>query len=56
MKVTIALIGIAAVAQAQEVYITTTGYTARPQCTLPPAASPKYYFQPFSFTLNETVR
>ncbi|KAI0515464.1 glycoside hydrolase [Xylaria bambusicola] len=37
--------------QAQQVFITTTGHT----CT-PSAVSPSYYFQPFSFTLNDTVR
>nr|ATQ35962.1 beta-glucosidase [Talaromyces piceae] len=55
MKSTLALAAIAAAVQAQEVYITTTGYETRPQCTQPPA-TPSYRFQPFSFTLNETVR
>ncbi|KAJ5219544.1 CAZyme family GH1 [Penicillium chermesinum] len=40
---------------AQEVYITKTGGSARPHCTAP-IDSPSYFFQPFSFTLNETVR
>ncbi|KAH8689973.1 beta-glucosidase [Talaromyces proteolyticus] len=55
MKTTVTLAVIAAGVQAQEVYFTTTGYTARPQCTQPPA-TPSYRFQPFSYTLNETVR
>jgi hypothetical protein len=42
-------------AEAQQLYITTTGYPDRPQCTKP-ATSPEYYFHPFSYTLNETVR
>ncbi|EAU37619.1 hypothetical protein ATEG_02657 [Aspergillus terreus NIH2624] len=46
---------LAACAQAQQLYITTTGYDERPQCTQP-AASPEYYFQPFSYSMNETVR
>ncbi|KAL5356326.1 glycoside hydrolase superfamily [Aspergillus floccosus] len=46
---------LAACAQAQQLYITTTGYDERPQCTQL-AASPEYYFQPFSYTMNETVR
>ncbi|KAJ5301270.1 hypothetical protein PENANT_c023G02248 [Penicillium antarcticum] len=40
--------------KAQELYLTTTGYAARPQCTK--QSNPKYHFQPFSYTLNETVR
>jgi hypothetical protein len=42
-------------AEAQQLYITTTGFPDRPQCTQP-ASSPEYHFQPFSYTLNETVR
>ncbi|CAG7924807.1 unnamed protein product [Penicillium olsonii] len=43
-------------AEAQELYLTTTGYSARPQCTESSALTPHYRFQPFSYTLNETVR
>ncbi|KAI0412171.1 glycoside hydrolase [Xylaria grammica] len=46
---------VAAIARAQQLFITTTGHSERPQCTESPA-SPSYYFQPFSFTLNDTVR
>ncbi|KAI0909422.1 glycoside hydrolase [Ustulina deusta] len=46
---------VTAVARAQQLFVTTTGYTDRPQCTLP-ATSPSYHFQSFLFTLNETVR
>lgn len=42
-------------AEAQQLYLTTTGYTERPQCTQA-AASPEYSFRPFSYTLNETFR
>ena len=49
------LAALAAVAEAQELYIITTGYTERPQCTQP-TISADYRFQPFSYTLNETVR
>jgi hypothetical protein len=58
MKTAVGLAAIAAAAvQAQELYFTTTGYEARPQCTQPPAtATPSYRFQSFSYTLNETVR
>ncbi|KAL4874325.1 glycoside hydrolase superfamily [Aspergillus karnatakaensis] len=49
------LLAGAAGASAQELYVTTTGYTARPQCTAPPAA-PSYRFEEFSFTQNDTVR
>ncbi|KAL5337517.1 glycoside hydrolase superfamily [Aspergillus crustosus] len=40
---------------AQELYLTITGYTARPQCTAPPA-TPSYHFEEFQSTQNETVR
>ena len=46
---------LAGTAAAQEIYIIANGTSARPQCTHS-IASPSYYFQPFSFTLNETVR
>jgi len=46
---------LVALTEAQQLYLTTTGYTERPQCTQA-AASPEYYFRPFSYTLNETVR
>ncbi|KAH3147463.1 hypothetical protein LV164_005586 [Aspergillus fumigatus] len=49
---TVILLGVA---EAQQLYITTTGYLDRPQCT-EPTVSPEYYFHPFSYTLNETVR
>lgn len=56
MKSLSLLVAVTAVVQAQEVYITTTGYTARPQCTEAPA-TPTYSFQPFSYaSLNDTVR
>ncbi|KAJ5152594.1 CAZyme family GH1 [Penicillium canariense] len=46
---------LAVAAEAQELHLTTTGYTARPQCSKS-FASPSYYFQPFSYSLSETVR
>lgn len=49
---TVILLGVA---EAQQLYITTTGYLDRPQCT-EPTVSPEYYSHPFSYTLNETVR
>lgn len=49
------ILGLAAVVQAQEIFVTTTGYKARPQCKHA-TASPSYLFQPFSYTLSETVR
>ncbi|KAJ5103606.1 CAZyme family GH1, partial [Penicillium argentinense] len=49
------ILGLAAAVQAQEIFVTTTGYTARPQCKHE-TASPSYHFQPFSYTLSETVR
>ncbi|KAJ5434741.1 hypothetical protein N7491_005336 [Penicillium cf. griseofulvum] len=51
----ISLPALVVATQAQEVYLTTTGYSARPQCTQPNVA-PTYHFRPFSYTLNETVR
>ncbi|CAI7655101.1 hypothetical protein PCG10_000514 [Penicillium crustosum] len=51
----ISIAALAVATQAQEVYVTTTGYSARPQCTQS-NVTPKYHFQPFSYTLNETVR
>jgi len=47
--------GLVAAVEAQEIFHTTKGHSARSQCTQA-TASPSYYFQPFSFTLNETVR
>lgn len=56
MKTLSLLVAVGAVVQAQEVYITTTGYTARPKCTDAPA-TPTYRFQSFSYaSLNDTVR
>ncbi|KAE8403267.1 glycoside hydrolase superfamily [Aspergillus pseudonomiae] len=46
---------LATFADAQQLYLTTDGYTDRPQCTKP-AAVPQYHFRSFSYTLNETVR
>lgn len=40
---------------AQELFLTTTGNSARPQCTTQ-IDSPSYFFQSFSYTLNATVR
>ncbi|KAL4971533.1 glycoside hydrolase superfamily [Aspergillus desertorum] len=54
MRVQVLLAGAAAV-RAQELYITTTGYAARPECTAAPA-TPNYWFEPFHYTQNETVR
>lgn len=47
--------GLAVAAEAQEIFHTTKGPSARSQCAHA-TNSPSYYFQPFSFTLNETVR
>ncbi|KAL4913610.1 glycoside hydrolase superfamily [Aspergillus aurantiobrunneus] len=55
MKLKIVLAAIATGVQAQQLYLTTTGYTARPECTAPPSR-PSYRFEQFSFTQNETVR
>lgn len=52
---TVYLAGLVVAAGAQEIFLTTTGNSARPQYTQA-AATPSYYFQPFSYTLNETVR
>ncbi|KAJ5548270.1 CAZyme family GH1 [Penicillium frequentans] len=46
---------LAVAVEAQEVYITKTGTSARPQCT-GTLASPSFHFQPFSYTLKETIR
>ncbi|KAL2824240.1 glycoside hydrolase superfamily [Aspergillus cavernicola] len=55
MKTALLLAVLAAGVQAQELYLTTIGYTARPHCTRPPS-TPSYRFEPFSYTQNETVR
>ncbi|KAI0864273.1 glycoside hydrolase [Xylaria cubensis] len=56
MRVSVASIPLLVrVSRAQQLFITTTGYTDHPQCTLS-ATLPSYHFQPFSFTLNETAR
>jgi hypothetical protein len=51
----IAVLSLAVGTQAQEIYISTTGNTARPQCPKS-TASPTYHFKPFSYSLKETVR
>lgn len=45
-----AALGLAVATQAQEIYLTTTGYTARPQCTKS-TTSPSYHFKSFSYSL-----
>ena len=56
MQITfIAILGLTIATQAQEIFLTTTGYIARPQCTNS-ATSPSYHFKPFSYSLSETVR
>ncbi|KAI5803053.1 glycoside hydrolase [Geopyxis carbonaria] len=44
----------AAAASAQQQYVLTTGYTERSCPT--PTAKPSYHFQPFKYTLTETIR
>jgi hypothetical protein len=51
----IAALGLAISVQAQEIYLTTTGYTTRPQCTKS-IASPSYHFKSFSYSREETIR
>lgn len=51
----IAILSLAVATQTQEIFLTTTGYTARPQCTNS-VTSPSYHFKPFSYSLSETVR
>lgn len=42
---------------AQQVYVSTDGYTARPQCSdCMTAGEPEYTFQPFAYSLTETYR
>ncbi|KAL4790132.1 glycoside hydrolase superfamily [Aspergillus venezuelensis] len=55
MKYRLAFAAIAAGVSAQELYITTTGYTARSQCTAA-SATPSYRFDAFEYSQNETVR
>ncbi|KAJ0418838.1 glycoside hydrolase superfamily [Aspergillus carlsbadensis] len=55
MKTELVLVAAATGAHAQQLYVSTTGYTERAQCTQPPA-TPSYRFEAFSFTQNETVR
>lgn len=52
----IALLSAATYAAGQEIYVTTTGYTARPQCSNTAVGTPHYQYQPFQFSLSETVR
>lgn len=51
----IAALVLTVATQAQEIYLTTTGYTTRSQCT-ESTASPSYHFKSFSYSLKETVR
>jgi hypothetical protein len=55
MRQFLSFAAFAAAIEAQELYLTTTGNAARSQCTQSSTA-PNYHFQPFSYTLNETVR
>lgn len=52
---TFLIAALAAAVEAQEIYVTTTGTSARPQCTKA-TDSPRYYFQEFSFSQKDTVR
>lgn len=42
--------------EAQQIYIPTTGSTARPQCSATATLQPSFTFRNFSFSLSETVR
>ncbi|KAL2785383.1 glycoside hydrolase superfamily [Aspergillus keveii] len=55
MRTELVLVAVATGAHAQQLYVSTTGYTERAQCTQPPS-TPSYRFEAFSFTQNETVR
>ncbi|KAL4930412.1 glycoside hydrolase family 1 protein [Aspergillus undulatus] len=55
MRLHLVLAGIVTGVYAQELYISTTGFTARPQCTAPPA-TPSYRFDEFYYSQSETVR
>ncbi|KAJ5550298.1 CAZyme family GH1 [Penicillium sp. DV-2018c] len=55
MRGLIGLAAFAAATQAQEIYITTTVDSEQSQCTHL-TSKPSYYFQPFNYTLKETVR
>ena len=51
------LLLLSATAQAQQIYISASGPTARPQCSSSATpAKPSYGFTSFSFTLSKTVR
>ncbi|KAL4802025.1 glycoside hydrolase superfamily [Aspergillus unguis] len=55
MKTVLISLSLAAAVQAQQLYLTTTGYPEREQCTSAPA-TPVYRFEEFSFTQSTTVR
>lgn len=52
----IALLVLASLAQAQQIYINTTGPSPRSQCFSTSFTQPTFTFRNFSFTLSETVR
>lgn len=51
-----AVLALASIAAAQQVYNHADGPTPRPNCKCVTAGQPKYSFTPFSYTLSETVR
>lgn len=54
---TLLLVATCSTATAQQIYISTSGPTARPQCTAAVSnLQPSFTFRNFSYTLSETVR
>lgn len=53
----LSLLSFCSLPWAQQIYLPTSGPTARPQCAATPIyTAPTYIFTPFAFTQNETVR
>lgn len=50
------LLAASRLTESQQLYINTTGPTARPQCSIAPSIQPSFTFRNFSFTHSETVR
>lgn len=50
------LLAVSSFTNAQQIYISASGPTPRPQCTATSVLEPSFTFRNFSFTLSETVR
>lgn len=56
IRQTVCLVALVVLAEAQQIYIHTTGTVPRPQCTSATLVQPSFTFRNFSFSLSTTAR